>query len=209
MDYKTNEHPICLKEEIHHVSKKVENQWTFRIDVGKNPSTGKCRQVYRSGFHTKKEAEQAQAAFLIKVQEEGFFTGSNELMESFLPKWLHTVYKHKVAPTTFERTESTVRNHLLPAFAKCKVSSIKTYDVQQFLSSKSNQGLSPATVKVIRNTLNKAFQTAIDWEIIKKNPVERTKSPSIVKKEKETWTPEEAKKFLNICDELRWKVVFR
>lgn len=188
--------------------KKVGNQWTFRIDVGKNPSTGKRRQVYRSGFRTKKEAEQAQAALLTKVQEEGFFTGSNELMETFLPKWLHTVYKHEVAPTTFERAESTVKNHLLPAFAKCKVSSIKTYDVQQFLSSKSNQGLSPATVKVIRNTLNKAFQTAIDWELIKKNPVERTKSPSIVKKEKETWTPEETKKFLNVCDELRWKVAF-
>lgn len=188
--------------------KKVGNQWTFRIDIGKDPSTGKRRQVYRSGFRTKKEAEQAQAALLTKVKEEGFFAGSNELMESFLPKWLRTVYKHEVQQTTFERAESTVKNHILPAFAKCKVSSIKTYDVQQFLSNKSNQGLAPATVKIIRNTLNKAFQTAMDWELIKTNPVERTKSPSIVKKEKETWTPEEAKKFLNACDELRWKVAF-
>lgn len=163
---------------------KVGYHWTFRIDVGKDPFTGKRRQVYRSGFRTKKEAEQAQAALLTKVQEEGFFKGSNELMESFLPKWLHAVYKHEVQPTTFERAESTVRNHILPAFAKCKVSSINTYDVQQFLSSKSNQGLSPATVKVIRNTLNKAFQTAIDLELVKKNPIERTKSPSIVIKKK-------------------------
>lgn len=29
-----------------------------------------------------------------------------------------------------------------------------------------------------------------------------------MKKEKETWSPEEAKKFLNACDELRWKAAF-
>ncbi|MEH6947632.1 site-specific integrase [Bacillus sp. JJ634] len=129
-------------------------------------------------------------------------------MEVFINKWLHTVYKHEVKPTTFERAERVVKNHILPAFAKCEMSSIKTYDVQQFLSRKSNDGLSPATVKIIPNILSKAFQTAIDWELIRKNPTERVKGPSIEKKAKETWTAEEAKTFLETCDELRWRVAF-
>lgn len=188
--------------------KKTGNTWTFRIDVGKDPSTGKRRQVYRSGFRTKKVAEQAQAELISKIVNEGFFTPKKELMETFLQKWLHTVYKHEVQPTTFERACSTVKNHIIPVFAKSEVSKIKTYDIQKLLSNKSNEGLSAATVKVIRNILSKAFQTAIDWELIKKNPTEKAKGPSIVKKEKDTWTPEEAKKFLNVCDELRWKVAF-
>ena len=34
------------------------------------------------------------------------------------------------------------------------------------------------------------------------------KCPSIEKKEKDTWSPEEVKQFLTACDELRWKVAF-
>ncbi|MFJ8265786.1 hypothetical protein [Peribacillus asahii] len=89
-------------------------------------------------------------------------------MEVFINKWLHTVYKHEVKPTTFERAERVVKKHILPAFAKCEVSSVKTYDAQQFLSRKSNDGLSPAAVEIIRNILSKAFQIAIDWELISK-----------------------------------------
>ncbi|MFT8320837.1 MAG: site-specific integrase [Bacillus sp. (in: firmicutes)] len=188
--------------------RKIDNNWTFRIDVGKHPITGSRKQVYRGGFRTKKEAELAKAEFIAQLKKEGYFPTQSELMEDFIIKWLNTVYKHEVQPTTFERAKSIVENHILPAFTKKEVSSIKTYDVQQFLSSKSNDGLSPATVKIIRNLLSKAFQTAIDWELINGNPTERVKGPSIVKKEKEIWTSEEAKTFLESCDELRWTVAF-
>ncbi len=187
---------------------KTGNTWAFRTDVGKDPATGKRKQKYQGGFRTKKAAELAQAEFITKVKNEGYFTPKNEIMEVFINKWLYTVYKHEVKPTTFERAERVVKNHILPAFAKCEVSSIKTYDIQQFLSSKSNDGLSPATVKIIRNILSKAFQTAIDWELISQNPTERVKGPSVETKAKETWTAEEAKTFLENCDELRWKVAF-
>lgn len=187
---------------------KVGNTWAFRTDVGKHPVTGKRKQVYKGNFRTKKIAELAQAEFITKVKNEGYFTPTNETMEIFVSKWLNTVYKHHVKPTTYERAEQVVKCHILPTFAKCEVSSIKTYDVQQFLSNKSGDGLSPATVKIIRNVLSKAFQTAIDWELIDKNPTERVKGPSIEKKSKEIWSAEESKIFLEECDELRWKVAF-
>lgn len=187
---------------------KTGKTWAFRTDVGKNPVTGKRKQVYRGGFRTKKEAELAQAEFLTQVKTEGYFIEKNELMEVFMKKWLTTVYKHEVQPTTYERAERVVILHIIPAFGQCEVSAIKTYDVQQFLSNKSISGLSPASVKIIRNVLSKAFQTAMDWELIKKNPLDRVKGPTIEKKEKETWSSEEAKIFLDHCDELRWKVAF-
>ncbi|WML51714.1 Arm DNA-binding domain-containing protein [Neobacillus sp. PS3-12] len=36
---------------------KTGKTWAFRTDIGKNPVTGKRKQVYRGGFLTKKEAE--------------------------------------------------------------------------------------------------------------------------------------------------------
>lgn len=36
--------------------KKVGKAWTFRIDAGIDARTGKRKQIYRSGFSSKKEA---------------------------------------------------------------------------------------------------------------------------------------------------------
>lgn len=186
---------------------KTKNGWAFRTSI-KNPITGERKQPYRSGFKTKKEAQFAEVEFITTFKSENYFNPSNEVMKTFINKWLNNVYKHEVQITTFERAQQVIKTHILPEFAEYEVSTIKTYDIQQFLSDKSNSGLAQATVKIIKNVLSKAFQTAVDWELIKKNPTERVKVPSIVKKEKEVWTAEEAKVFLENCDQLRWLVAF-
>ena len=188
--------------------KKKGNVWTFRVYVGKNLATGKRRQIYRGGFRTKKAAELAKAEFIAQVKKNGYFTPNHEKFDVFINNWLETVYKNEVQPTTFERTTSIVNHHLLPAFAITQVSNIKTFDVQQFLANKISEGLSPSYIKIMRNILSKAFQTAIDWELTNKNPMERVKGPSIERKKKDVWSIEEVKKFLNQCDDLRWKIAF-
>jgi Phage integrase, N-terminal SAM-like domain len=67
------------------------------------------------------------------VKNEGYFTPKNELMEVFINKWLHSVYKHEVQPTTFERAEYVVKNHILPAFAKMFHTCLRYSDM--FISS--------------------------------------------------------------------------
>lgn len=41
---------------------KTNNKWSFRIDIGSDPVTGKRRQKSKSGFLTKKAAQIAAAA---------------------------------------------------------------------------------------------------------------------------------------------------
>lgn len=48
------------------VNKKVGKSWTFRIEAGTDPKTGKRKQVYRSGFKTRREAHEE----MIKIQKE-------------------------------------------------------------------------------------------------------------------------------------------
>ena len=111
--------------------KKNGNKWSFRIDIGKDPQTGKRKQKFQGGFKTKKEAEYAKAELLSKINREGYFHPKKELMESFLPKWLHNVYKHEVELSTYEKAESIVRVHLLPKFAKHEVCLLYTSPSQR------------------------------------------------------------------------------
>ncbi len=174
---------------------KTSSGWAFRTSV-KCPVTGQRKQPYKSGFRTKKEAQLAEAEFLTNLKTEEYFVASNEAMDVFIKKWLHNVYKHEVQITTFERAKQVVKNHILPVFAEREVNSIKTYDIQRFLSAKSNSGLSPASVKIIKNILSKMFQTAVDWNLIDKSPVNRVKVPSIVKKNRKFGRPRKPKHFL-------------
>lgn len=52
------------------VRKTSKHLWSYRVDVGKDPATGKRRQVYKSGFSTKKAAKLAKAEFLTKVKKK-------------------------------------------------------------------------------------------------------------------------------------------
>ncbi len=188
--------------------RKNGNTWSFRIDVGKNHETGKRLQKYKSGFPTKKAAELAKAELITTVKKEGYLTPSNVTFKQLIIDWLETVHKIEVQPTTYEKTLGIVRNRIIPSFRFALVQDIKSFDLQQFLTKLLKEGLSPAYVKTIHNILSKAFRTAIDWELISKNPIQGVKSPSIKKSNKKIWNTNEIKMFLDTCTELRWKVAF-
>jgi Arm DNA-binding domain len=61
---------------------KTGNTRAVRTDVGKNPATDKRKQVYKGKFRTKKAAELAQAEFITKIKNQGYFTPKNELNET-------------------------------------------------------------------------------------------------------------------------------
>ncbi|MGG0177186.1 tyrosine-type recombinase/integrase [Gottfriedia acidiceleris] len=188
--------------------KKKGNTWSFRIDIGKNPETGNRRQLYKSGFTTKKAAELAKAELLTSIKNDGYHVPSNETLAQLMINWLETTYRHEVQITTFEKTVGIVTNRLIPAFKHALVREIKPLDLQLFFADRFKEGLSPAYIKTMRNILNKAFNTAITWEIIDKNPMEAIKGPSIKNTKKAVWNETEIIMFLDHCEELRWKVAF-
>jgi hypothetical protein len=51
------------------LSCKCGSPWGFRVNVGKDPQTGKRRQTSKGGFKTKKEAEAACNMLLLEVEQ--------------------------------------------------------------------------------------------------------------------------------------------
>lgn len=56
---------------------KRGDKWSFTIDVGIDPMTGKRKQKSKSGFRTKKEAQQAAATMITEIKKECILMTNN------------------------------------------------------------------------------------------------------------------------------------
>lgn len=189
--------------------KKVGSMWSYRVDVGRDPHTGKRRQVYKSGFKTKREAELAKSAFVLNVKENGYFESKKIVFGDFLTEWLESIYKNQVQETTYERGVTIINLHLLPAFKHRSIDEITTYDLQCFFNQKHSDGLSPAYLRKIKSFVQMSLEVAFDWELITKNPASKVRLPKLVNEVKETWSADDVSLFLENCEDLKWKVAFR
>ncbi|MES9685160.1 Arm DNA-binding domain-containing protein [Gottfriedia acidiceleris] len=189
--------------------KKVGKSWSFRIEAGIDPKTGNRKQVYRSGFKTKREAKEEMTKLKNEIEEGIFIEPSKDLFKDFITSWVNSTYKSEVQITSFEKAQTIIRVHITPYFQSTPLSKITTYDIDQFYASKLNEGLSNAYVKIMHNILSKAFQKALQWELIKTNPVKETTPPRISKTRKLTWTVDEAKNFLGLCERENYLIPFQ
>lgn len=86
--------------------RKRGNSWSFTVDIGKDPRTGKRKQKTRSGFKTKKEAQAALAELITNVDKGTYKEPHKQLFKDFSLEYVQNTYKNKVKASTYERTYS-------------------------------------------------------------------------------------------------------
>lgn len=173
--------------------RKLSNgKWSFTIDVGRDPITGKRKQITRSGFSLKKEAIEAAAEIAREYKEK---QATSLTFEGLYDLWNKGA---DAKESTLSQRDYIVKAHILPYFSKKKIESIKPLDVDNFIKSLKKKGLKPNSIFNVRGYLFSIMNKAVEMELISKNPVKSVK----VKKEKPkkmAWKVEEAQQFLEYC----------
>lgn len=136
--------------------KKVSKVWAFRVDAGIDERTGKRKQIYRSGFKSKREALEEMNK-LKEIMTGEYSEPSKTLFKDYIQSWLYDTHKYEVQISSFEVDETMVRVHLIPFFQSTPLTKITTYDIDRLYAQKLNDGLANATVKKIHNLF--------EWEI--------------------------------------------
>ncbi|WP_062677299.1 Arm DNA-binding domain-containing protein [Parageobacillus toebii] len=98
--------------DIDRLIKKKTRGYYFRIDVGKDPITGKRRQQSFGPFKTKTEAKKELIKIRTQVMEGTYFKPSAQDFESFINEWFDTVYCQNKAETTIETRRYIIDGHL-------------------------------------------------------------------------------------------------
>ncbi len=114
--------------------------------------------------------------------------------------WLENYKEGKVKNNTYTHTyENTVNNHLIPFLGEMRIDLIQPLNIQEFVSAKRTV-CSKSAMDKMRVCLNGIFETAIDNELCRRNPV---KSISFVSKvpvtKKRTYLKAQVTKIYEFC----------
>jgi integrase len=176
--------------------RKRGSKWSFSVDIGRDPETGKRKQKTVSGFKTKKEAEKACAELIAQIENGEYFEESKIIFKDFIQEWLKIVAKPTLRTTTYTGYESAVNRRLIPAFGQCKLIDIKPVQIARFYTSLLEEGISEEFVQYLHSILKNSFTTAIKWGLLKNNIMDKVDRPRRKRKEMQVWTLEEATRFL-------------
>jgi integrase len=126
--------------------------------------------------------------------------------------WLNTWLRNVRPPTTTSKTwvtyEGYVRLHLTPRLGGIRLVKLSPQQVRDFMSAKLDAGLSPATVKHIRDALRAALNQAKKDHLVYRNVAAEVDPPEILPRELDVYTPEEARQLLEAVRGHRLEALF-
>jgi len=190
-----------------HIRKRGRESWTVVLQVGRDPLTGKRRQLWRTVKGTKRDAE-ALLVRLLHERDTGIDIQPGRItLGQFLERWLDDYASHNVAPRTFERYAGIVRKHLLPALGRIPLSKLRPQHIQAYYSealrtgraSGRAPGLSARTVLHHHRLLREALQHAVRWQVIALNPTVAAEPPRPSRTEMQVLGAEGVQKLLAAC----------
>ena len=175
------------------ITKRKDGLYMARYTV--ETATGSKRKtVYAK---TRKEVSEKLTTALADASKGVVAEGGPKAVGAFLTSWLEDSVRGSVRKSTYDRNESTVRVHLIPALGKKKLKTLTAQDLAHFYRSKLDADQSPASVHKMHVTLHKALKQAVRWGYMTKNPADDVDPPKVITKEVHPLTREEAKRLLS------------
>jgi integrase len=179
--------------------RRKDNRWSYRVDLGPDPATGKRRQVAKQGFRTRKEAEAALGELLRSISTGSIVGRSTTTTEEFLRQWLATQH-HRLRATTLYSYEKAI-DRINRKFGKLPVQSLTPLLIESFYAELLRTGTSrgqPLSAKTVRNShvvLRKALADAERLGLVVRNAAASARPPTAARREFNTWSSDELREF--------------
>jgi integrase len=183
--------------------RKRGSTYTYWLDIGPDPVTGRRRQRTKGGFRTKRECQAALNEAIAAVQAGAFVEPSRRTVRSFLlDEWLPAVQVANLRPGTWENYRIHVQAHIVPALGTIGLQRLSPAQLNAFYryllteAGKDGQGLAPKTVRNVHNILHRALKDAVRWGYLVRNVAEAADPPKGKSAEMRVWSPDQLRAFL-------------
>ena len=187
-------------KQMAHIRKRGKTS-SYTIDLGRDPITGKRKQINKGGFIRKKAAEAAARKIESEVDQNQYIEPSKETFSEFANDWFYGHYQNRIKETTVSNRAYLLERHILQnnQFANKKISKITTSDIDTFYNQKIKEDYSTSYIRQMHQLLNRAFDQAVKWGKVASNPVSEADPPSVNYEEMSIWSLDEIHLFLRTC----------
>lgn len=178
--------------------RKRGDKWSFTVDIGRDPSTGKRKQKTRSGFKTKKQAQESCAEMIAELSKGVFVDPKNLSFKDLVEEWLD-LSKVRVRDTTFKNYFRAANTRVIPALGEMKVKDINHSVIQKYINNLIEEGLSPRYIEYLFTIISGATEHGVNTERLIKNPLNNVEVPRPRRSKHVTWTIDEVNRFLHFA----------
>ena len=153
--------------------------YQYQFDIA--PSGGKRKRITKSGFATRKKAEEAGLKAYNEYNQTGqSFTPISMSYSDYLDYWMKSHCEVNLKYHTIEAYKSIVKNHVKPNIGFYRLSQITTATLQEFINKiYVEKSFSKNFLKNILKVLKTSFNYATDVVgFVKFNPALKVRLPS-------------------------------
>ena len=165
------------------IQKATSGKYEFWLDLGRDPATGKRRQVHRAGFNTKKEAE-AEIRRLQNEADKGVFIkkqlAASTTFADFAPMWLDNYAGMSGAKRSTINTKSVNIKTLNKHIGNVKLKDINKHRYEAILIELDRE-YAQSTLNGLHITAGQVLQYAVECDLLAANPARVAKKPKKAK----------------------------
>lgn len=164
------------------------------------------RQVWRSGFTSKKDASAAMRQFLARANAGRDPFPADITLRDWVTRWLDTEQVRALRPHTISRYEQVLEDYLLPQLGEVRLTEVRPRHVRPVLDAMSAKGLSTRSVNEAKNILSTVFRAAVEDELVDANPAASMRARSHRRRPLTTPTTDDIRKLVERASGTVWEM---
>ena len=174
---------------------------------------GKKHQKWET-FDNNAEAKKRKAEIECELENGTFTIPTAKTVNDLLDEYFAIYGVNNWAMSTYESRRNLMSNYVRPLIGEMQLSVLNTRVMDQFYRSlqkvksvvvnhvqPKNDYLTAHTIREIHKILRNAFNQAVKWELIPKNPAVNATLPKEEHVPRNIWTAETLFKALDVCDD--------
>jgi integrase len=165
-----------------------------RADGGTDPATGKRRQPMES-FRTRKEAEAWLREQQRRADRGEWVQTRKTTLGQWVAEWLSGAGARGRKESTLITYSSLFRVRLLPVLGHVPLARLTPTALERFFHE-LEQTAKPATARTLHAALRVCLADAERLRVVAANPLRTVRAASVTPPERQAWTPEQARRFL-------------
>lgn len=195
---------------------KRHGSWSFVVDMGTDPATGKRKQIKRGGFPRQSDAQDALNELIGKLNAGTFVPDAGLTVGQWLQQWLTELpvlggaRGKPVKASTITGYADHVRLYLEPVLGRVRLRDLRPAHVQRMINDLAAGERTATTVARVHAALSSALARAVKRGLIAYNPAARTMVdlPPTSSPQVRPWTGDELGVFLDSINGHRYGALF-
>lgn len=180
------------------VENRGKGSWRLTVSLGLGDDGNYIKKRKTVKAKNKTQARLLLNEFIMELEAGEYIDPSKMRFSDFIIEWKNKYATEHLATITLNNYTLLITTYLLPAFGDMRMDEVKAFHILNYLNELKNNRkdgksgeLSSGSIHFHYTVLRNIFSRAVEWKLIKSNPVADVQKPKVKHGKTEVYTTDE------------------